>query len=84
LVTTAAASVDTACSSALVAMQCATHAGVLERVPRLNDRAVAAALSLEAVAARRADRLASGDAVGPGGRCKTLDAAADGYVRSEV
>jgi acyl transferase domain-containing protein len=71
-------SVDTACSSALVAVQCATHAVCLSEC----RWAVAAAVSLKlsphgALIASQAGMLSAG------GRCKTLDAAADGYVRSE-
>ncbi len=73
-----AMAVDTACSSALVAVHqaCqALHAGDC-------DMAVAGGVNVllspvTSIAASRARMLS------PGGRCKTFDASADGYVRSE-
>lgn len=77
-----AVAVDTACSSSLVAANAA-----LEGLGRGAGRSAEAALlgginmMLDAVSTamfRKASMLS------PDGRCKALDAAGDGYVRSEV
>jgi len=73
-----AVAVDTACSSSLVAVHQACEAlrfGDCDLVIAGGVNVLLSPLSL--IAAARARMLS------PGGRCKTFDASADGYVRSE-
>lgn len=72
-----AVSIDTACSSALVAI----HYGFLglARAPTSLAAGVNMMLSATTTAAAQAAGMLSQD-----GRCKTLDALADGYVRAEA
>ena len=74
-----AVSIDTACSSALVA----AHHGVQQlRGARLHP-VLAAGVNLMLSEATSAAAQAAG-MLTPDGRCKALDAAADGYVRAEA
>ena len=68
-------SVDTACSSALVAI----HMG-LKHLRDEGSPAVAAAVNLMLAETTTAAAFAAG-MLTQNGRCKTLDAMADGYVR---
>ena len=74
-----ASSVDTACSSSLVAV----HLAVPEPAPRRVRLALAGGVNL--ILSPRHPRSTSARArmLAPDGRCKTFDAAADGYVRGE-
>ena len=72
------ASVDTACSSALVALHGARQA---LRAAECGD-ALCAAISLTLLPGPTLACAAAG-MLSPAGRCKTFDAAADGYVRAE-
>lgn len=67
---------DTACSSALVAM----HIG-LKHVRSENSPALASAVNLMLAETTTAAAFAAG-MLTQNGRCKTLDSSADGYVRS--
>ena len=74
-----AISVDTACSSSLVATHAAFNAINLQQCKAAVAAGVNLMLSPDTPAAfQKAGMLA------PDGRCKTLDAAADGYVRGEA
>jgi acyl transferase domain-containing protein len=74
-----ALSVDTACSSSLVASHAAFNALNLQQCQAALAAGVNLMLSPDTPAAfQKAGMLA------PDGRCKTLDAAADGYVRAEA
>jgi len=74
-----AVSVDTACSSALVAIHAAANALKLQQCASTMTGGVNLTLSPDTPAMfSRAGMLS------PEGRCKTLDAAADGYVRAEA
>ena len=71
-------SIDTACSSALVALESALlclHAGA-------NVAALASAVKL-VLLPRISQLFAGAGMLSPDGRCKTFDARANGYVRSE-
>ena len=71
--------VDTACSSSLVAV----HLACQSLRSGECDLALAGGVNVMLVArAVRAD-LEAGAMLSPDGRCKTFDAAADGYVRGE-
>ena len=73
-----AMAVDTACSSSLVAVHQA--AAGLQR----GEADLALAGGVNAILTARVTRLfESGGMLAPDGRCKTFDAAADGYVRGE-
>ena len=72
-------SVDTACSSSLVATHAAFNALNLQQC----QAAVAAGVNLALVPDTPAMFTRAG-MLSPEGRCKTLDAAADGYVRAEA
>lgn len=73
-----AVSIDTACSSAMVAAHSAAQH--LEKRP-----GVALSASINLMLSERTTAAAQiAGMLTPNGRCKTLDAAADGYVRGEV
>ena len=73
-----AITVDTACSSSLVSIHQAAMA------LRLGETDLALAGGVNAVLTSRTTRLfEDGGMLAPDGRCKTFDAAADGYVRGE-
>lgn len=72
-------SMDTACSSALVAI----HHGVIHLHSSTSRLALAAAVNLMLSEMTTAAASAAG-MLTMDGRCKTLDASADGYVRSEA
>ena len=74
-----AVSIDTACSSALVA----THQGVLQLHTAPQHPVLTAGVNLMLSEATTAAAQAAG-MLTPDGRCKVLDAAADGYVRAEA
>ena len=74
-----AVSIDTACSSALVA----THQGVLQLRGRPQHAVLTAGVNLMLSEATSAAAQAAG-MLTLDGRCKTLDADADGYVRAEA
>ena len=74
----AAVSVDTACSSSLVSMHMACSSLVLGQ----SQRALNAGINLTIVPETTAILQRAG-MMSLEGRCKTLDAAADGYVRAE-
>ncbi|KAK9803996.1 hypothetical protein WJX72_011444 [[Myrmecia] bisecta] len=71
-------SIDTACSSSLVATHYAAHHITSESC----DRALAAGVNLTLSPGKTAAFTVTG-MLAPDGRCKTLDSAADGYVRAE-
>ena len=74
-----AVSIDTACSSALVA----AHQGVLQLHSVPQYPVLAAGVNLVLSEATTAAAQAAG-MLAADGRCKALDAAADGYVRAEA
>lgn len=74
-----AVSMDTACSSALVA----AHHGVLHLQTNPEHPALTAGVNLMLAETTSAAAQAAG-MLTLDGRCKTLDAAADGYVRAEA
>lgn len=74
-----AVSIDTACSSALVA----THQGVLQLRGKPEHPVLTAGVNLMLAESTSAAALAAG-MLTLDGRCKTLDASADGYVRAEA
>lgn len=74
-----AVSIDTACSSALVA----AHQGVLHLRGKPQHPVLAAGINLMLAETTSAGAQAAG-MLTLDGRCKTLDAAADGYVRAEA
>jgi acyl transferase domain-containing protein len=74
-----AVSIDTACSSALVA----THQGVLQLRGKPQHGVLTAGVNLMLSEATTAAAQAAG-MLTMDGRCKTLDAGADGYVRTEA
>ena len=74
----AAVSVDTACSSSLVSLHMAFSSLVLGQ----SQRALNAGVNLIVVPETTAILQRAG-MMSPEGRCKTLDATADGYVRAE-
>lgn len=73
-----AVSFDTACSSSLVSIHAAAQSLRLNECDMALAGGVAVALSPLAVRALCQARMLS-----PGGRCRTFDAGADGYVRGE-
>jgi acyl transferase domain-containing protein/acyl carrier protein len=74
----AAVAVDTACSAALVAMHLASRELLLP-----HDNALAGSVNLTLSPNGYAATMAAG-MLSPDGRCKTLDATADGYGRGEA
>ncbi|HXP20731.1 MAG TPA: aminotransferase class III-fold pyridoxal phosphate-dependent enzyme [Streptosporangiaceae bacterium] len=70
--------VDTACSSSLVAV----HLAVRSLRSGESDLALAGGVNI-LLAPEITDILAEAGTMAPDGRCKTFDASADGYVRSE-
>ena len=72
-------SIDTACSSSLVG----THLACTSFLPRSCSRSLAAGVNLTMRAETTAVLSKAGMLTGDG-RCKTLDAAADGYMRGEA
>ncbi len=74
-----AMTVDTACSSSLVSMHMAYNALLLGQAGKAVNTGVNLMLSVETPAAFRKTGMLAAD-----GRCKTLDQAADGYVRAEA
>lgn len=71
--------VDTACSSSLVSMHIAYNALLLGQASKAVNAGVNLMLSVETPAAFMKTGMLAAD-----GRCKTLDACADGYVRAEA
>lgn len=74
-----AVSIDTACSSSLVA----THQAVLQLLSKPQKQALANGINMMFQDTATAAATAAG-MLTYNGRCKTLDASADGYVRSEA
>lgn len=74
-----AVSIDTACSSALVA----THQGTLHLNSKPQHPVLTAGINLMLAETTSAAAQAAG-MLTLDGRCKTLDASADGYVRAEA
>jgi acyl transferase domain-containing protein len=73
-----AITVDTACSSSLVALQLACSS------LRANESRIALAAGVNVICApETAIALSRGHMLAPDGRCKTFDAAADGFARGE-
>lgn len=69
---------DTACSSALVALHLGMKHTRSEQAPALTASVNLMLAEITTAAAFAAGMLT------PNGRCKTLDSAADGYVRSSA
>ena len=74
-----ALTVDTACSSSLVSLHTAVNAIILGQCAQAINTGANLMLSVDTPAAFAKSGMLSTD-----GRCKTLDAAADGYVRAEA
>ena len=74
----AAIAVDTACSSSLVAI----HQAILDLRQRNVNLALAGGVNA-ILLGRRSEMYANAGMLSPDGRCKTFDAAANGYVRGE-
>jgi acyl transferase domain-containing protein len=74
-----AVTVDTACSSSLVSLHMAFNGLTLRQCSSAVNAGANLMLSVETPAAFAKSGMLSAD-----GRCKTLDAAADGYVRAEA
>lgn len=77
-----ALSVDTACSSSLVALNAAAE-GLARPAAAVCDAALAGGINMVLAPATTAMFQKAG-MLSADGRCKALDAAADGYVRSEA
>ena len=73
-----ALTIDTACSSSLVALHTAVNALGMNQCSRAVNLGANLMLSVDTPAAFAKSGMLSAD-----GRCKTLDVAADGYVRAE-
>ena len=73
-----AIAVDTACSSSLVAI----HSAILDLQQRNVNLALAGGVNA-ILLGRRSVMYGNAGMLSPDGRCKTFDAAADGYVRGE-
>lgn len=73
-----AVSLDTACSSSLVAV----HHACQDLRNKRSKLAIAAGVNL-ILSSELSQSFASANMLSPDGRCKTFDASADGYVRSE-
>ena len=73
-----AIAVDTACSSSLVAI----HQAILDLQQRNVNLALAGGVNA-ILLGRRSEMYANAGMLSPDGRCKTFDAAANGYVRGE-
>ena len=74
-----AVTVDTACSSSLVSLHIAFNSLLLGQTTRAVNSGINLMLAVETPAAFHKSGMLAAD-----GRCKTLDAAADGYVRAEA
>ena len=74
-----ALTVDTACSSSLVSLHTAFNAITMGQCTQAVNAGANLMLSVDTPAA-----FAKSGMLAPDGRCKTLDAAADGYVRAEA
>lgn len=72
-------SIDTACSSSLVG----AHLAATSFIPGGSSRALACGVNLT-IRAETTAVLSKAGMLTPDGRCKTLDAAADGYMRGEA
>jgi len=72
-------SIDTACSSSLVA----AHYSVSDLRSGTADAAISAGVNLT-LSCKKAAAFTITGMLTPDGRCKTLDSAADGYVRAET
>lgn len=74
-----ALTVDTACSSSLTSMHMAYNSLLLGQCSKAINTGINIMLSIETPAAFGKSGMLAAD-----GRCKVLDAAADGYVRAEA